>query len=33
MPFGRSLEPLSESIMAFNEKNPPAIEWQEKKPK
>lgn len=33
VPFGRALEPLSEAIMAFDEKNPPGIEWQEKKPK
>ncbi len=33
VPAGRELEPLSEAIMRFDEKQPAAIEWQEKKAK
>jgi hypothetical protein len=33
VPAGRPLEPLSNTIMGFDEKEPPAIEWEEKKAK
>lgn len=31
VPLGRPLQPLTEGIMALDDKKPPAIEWQEKK--
>ena len=30
VPFGRKLETITEAIMRFDEKKPPAIEWEEK---